>query len=187
MDKQIKPWKTLSSSKALDEKWFPIRKDKVQLPSGRIVDDYFVWESPPIVVVVPVTPEGNFVLVQQYRHARKLISLQPPAGIVEPGETLEAAAKRELMEEAGYESDPVVRLGTTAPFASKMCEAEYIFLAPNARQVAQPRQDDQEETKVVVMTANEIVDELTNGQEQMNIFYSSFFLALSHLKRLTVN
>mgnify|MGYP003781671167 CR=1 FL=1 len=81
---QIYPWKTLSSTMALNEKWFPVRKDVVQLPSGKIVNDFFVWESPHIVVAVPLTKNGEFVLVQQYRHGINSTDYQFPAGAKTP-------------------------------------------------------------------------------------------------------
>lgn len=107
----------------------PVRKDTVQLPSGKIVDDYFVWESPHIVEVVPVTPNGKCVLVRQDRHGIGKLTHQFPAGAVDEGESLETAACRELEEETGYLGNQLIHLGTTAPYPTKMTGVVDIFLS----------------------------------------------------------
>lgn len=182
---QVKPWKTLSSSKALDEKWFQVRKDVVELPSGKIVDDYFVWEAPHIVTVVAVTPEDKFVLVRQYRHAVGEIFHQFPAGAVDEGESLEEAAMRELKEESGYTTDkPLVHLGTCAPYATKLTGLEDFYLALNAVQDGPPHYDEQEESQVVLMNEQEVWQLLESKQTHMMTLTTGFLFALHYLKGL---
>jgi len=156
MPYQVKPWKLISSVPALEEKWFPVRKDTVELPSGRIVEDYFVWEAPHIVKVIPITKDGKFVVCRQYRHALAKILTQFPAGAVDKGEALEQGARRELQEETGYTCNELVHLGSFAPYATKMTGITDIFLAQNATPNGEPQYDDQEETEVCLMTAAEI-------------------------------
>lgn len=182
---KVRPWKLLSSQTALDEKWFPVRKDTVQLPSGKIIDDYFVWESPPIVAVVPVTSEGKFVLVRQYRHAMNSIRHQFPAGAVDKNETAEQAALRELKEESGYTTtNPIVWLGTFAPYATKVTGTEEVFLALDATFVEAPLYDEQEESEVVLMTEQEIWDLLESDETHMMTLAAGFLMALRYLKKL---
>lgn len=146
----VRPWETIASSRALEEKWFPVRKDVVRLPSGKIVDDYFVWESPRIVTVIPVTPEGKFVLVRQYRHAIGKLLHQFPAGAVDKGEELVAAAKRELEEETGYVCRELVHLATLAPYATKMTGTEDVYIGLDATPSGKQHYDEQEESESVV-------------------------------------
>lgn len=182
---QVRPWKLLSSSKALDEKWFPVRKDVVELPSGKVIDDYFVWDSPPIVTVIAVTTDDKFVLVRQYRHALGEIKHQFPAGAVDPGESLKDAALRELKEEAGYVTDkPLIHLGTCAPYATKITGVEDFYLALDATQESEPHYDEQEESEVVLMTEAEIWRLLEEKQTHMMTLTSGFLLAVHHLKHL---
>lgn len=179
---EIKPWKTLSSSVALNEKWFPVRKDVVQLPSGKIVDDYFVWESPHIAKVVPVTPDGQFVLVRQYRHALGKITHQFPAGAVDEGESLGSAARRELEEETGYISDKLIHLGAGAPYATKITGTVDIFLASDATPTGKKHYDEQEESEVVFKTPDELLALLDRDELQQMDLFAATFLALRHLK-----
>lgn len=182
-DDTVQPWKIVSSSKALDEKWFPVRKDVVQLPSGKIVDDYFVWESPHIAMVVPITPDGEFVLVQQYRHAVGKILHQFPAGAVDEGESLEAAARRELEEETGYTASQLVHLGTGAPYSTKLTGVMEVFLALDATPNGRKHYDVQEESNVVIVTKDELLDLLGSGQLQQTDFFAATFLALRYLDK----
>ncbi len=178
----VRPWKTISSSLALDEKWFRVRKDVVQLPSGKIVDDYFVWESPHIVKVIPVTPDGKFVVVRQYRHAVGKITHQFPAGAVDKGETLEQGARRELEEETGYTAAEIIHLGTGAPYATKITGLMDVYLAPNAALNGHRHYDEQEETEVVTMTADELLNLFNAPDLQQMDFFAATFLALRYLK-----
>ena len=184
MSNSISPWKLVSSTPALEEKWFPVRKDVVQLPSGKIIDDYFVWEAPHIVEIVAVNKDGRYVMVRQYRHALSSIMLQFPAGAVDTGETLEQAARRELEEETGYICGKLIHLGTVAPYATKMTGLADIFLAFDAVPDGQATEDEQEESEVCLMTADQIWQELESAKKpHMTGLLAAFLLAERYLQR----
>ncbi|HEV2402968.1 MAG TPA: NUDIX hydrolase [Candidatus Saccharimonadales bacterium] len=183
-NKPVLPWKTLSSSMALSEKWFRVRKDVVQLPSGKIVDDYFVWEAPHIVLAIPVTAEGKFVLVKQYRHGIGEIMYQFPAGAVDNGESLAQAARREMEEEAGFVSEKLIHLGTNAPYASKVTSVEDMFLAPDATDRGHRNYDEQEESEVVLLSKDALLELIDSKKIQMaGTLLAATFLALRYLEK----
>ena len=95
-------WKTLSSEYLIKRPWLTARRDKVQLPDGRILDEYYVLEYPTWVNVIAITKEGDMVLVRQYRHALGRTNFELVAGVLEKGEDPLVAAQRELLEETGY-------------------------------------------------------------------------------------
>ena len=76
-------------------------RETLQMPDGYQCDWYYV-DTPPSVMIVPLTADGNLVFVRQYRHNLKAHVLEFPAGTVNDGEEPEAAAQRELEEETGY-------------------------------------------------------------------------------------
>lgn len=76
----------------------------LRMPDGQEIDWYFT-DTAPSVVVVPITADGNVVMVKQYRHNLRRDTIELPAGLVNPGEDIEAAAERELVEETGYSID----------------------------------------------------------------------------------
>lgn len=77
-------------------------RETLVMPGGEKLDWYYV-DTPASVMVVPVLPGGQFVMVNQYRHNLKRYTLEFPAGEVAAGETAHEAARRELAEETGFE------------------------------------------------------------------------------------
>jgi ADP-ribose pyrophosphatase len=177
----VKPWKTLSTSVALDEKWFPVRKDVVRLPNGKVVEDYFVWKSPDIAFVAPFTSDGKFIICEQYRQAIDKVMLQFPAGGIDKGETPEQAALREMEEEAGYKSSEIKLLATVAPYPTKVECLNYLFLATNACLEGFKHEDEMEESRVIEMMPAELRAHLHDGSIQVAGSVSLALLALEEL------
>src|SRR5439155_17609791 len=96
------PWKTLSSREVYRNPWIRVREDLAEMPNGRTTI-YGVCELGQCVGVLPFVDDDHVVMVRQYRYVfGENQRWELPTGGVHPGESLEAAAQRELMEEAGY-------------------------------------------------------------------------------------
>jgi ADP-ribose pyrophosphatase len=98
------------------------------------------WKSPhysiqtrDYVSVFACTDRGAFPLVRQYRPAVERVTLELPSGHVEPGETPEQAARKELFEETGYESREFLFLGELAPDTGRLGNGMWCFFAPGVR------------------------------------------------------
>jgi len=177
----VRPWRTLSSCTAFGEKWLTVRRDTVELPSGRVMDDFFVWQCPHIVTVVPYTVDGRFVLIRQYRHALGIIDLQFPAGAAEPGEPADLAAARELAEETGYAGGQLNRIYQAAPNAHKITDLEDIFLAVGVTPSSVRVLDDSEPIEVVLATPEELRHLVTHNRIHGATAALAALLALQHL------
>jgi ADP-ribose pyrophosphatase len=178
----MKKWKILSSDMALDERWFKVRRDKVKLPSGRIVDDYFVWESPNIATVVPYTTDGKFVLCKQYRHGIQEVVLQFPSGFIDKDETPMDAADRELMEETGYCCRSMKSLSIVSIFSTKSTGMSHLFLAEGAIPLEQPAIDDTEETEIVLKSPQELRELIKANGIRVADSLAAGLLALAELE-----
>ncbi len=99
-------WKVLSSRVVIHTPHLHLRSDRIELPDGSIVDDYFVQESRGYSVIFPITSDGQIVLVRQYKHGLGEVILELPAGGIDPGESPADCAVRELAEETGYLGAP---------------------------------------------------------------------------------
>src|SRR5271156_4089363 len=78
--KALQPWKSLGRQVLLAvPPWFEVIREQVELPSGRIVDDFYRIVLPDFALIVPVTPEGKIVMVRGYKHGVGRINLSPPA------------------------------------------------------------------------------------------------------------
>ena len=81
-------------------------EESIELPDGRRIPDYYVFEYPDWVNVIAITKEGKFVFIDQYRHGLGETDYEIPAGVAEPDDaSMLAAAQRELAEETGYGGD----------------------------------------------------------------------------------
>jgi len=98
----MKPWKLLDSEFLVDAPWLKVAKETCELPSGKVIDDFYTLWQPDWVLILARTKEGKWVMTEQYRHGTGKIALEFPAGIIDKGETPEEAAVRELQEECGY-------------------------------------------------------------------------------------
>ena len=98
---RAKKAKVLSSTTIYEGPVFGIRRDEVIEPSG-VRTTREVITHPGSVVVLPVLSDGRILLIQQYRHATRQYLWELVAGRIDAGETPQAAAARELIEETGY-------------------------------------------------------------------------------------
>ncbi len=80
----LKKWKTLKSKMVLDNPWCQVRQDEIELPNGKIIDDYFVSIKPDVAMVLPITSNREIIFVRQYRHAVGEFFLELPAGNFDP-------------------------------------------------------------------------------------------------------
>ena len=108
----MQQWKTLSRHVVLEHsKYLTVENHEVELPDGRVIPDWPWIITPDFVNVLAVTDEGKFVCFRQTKYAVDGTSLAPVGGYMEPGEDPLAAAKRELLEEAGCEASDWTDLG----------------------------------------------------------------------------
>jgi len=104
---------------------FSVEVEQRRFPNGR-QHDVAIVRHPPSVVLIPFEDDGRVVLIKQYRPALDRELWEFPAGSVDPGESADAAAKRECEEEIGRAPDQVQRLGAWYPTPG-YCDEELIF------------------------------------------------------------
>ncbi len=156
-------WKTLSSEYLIKRPWLTARRDKVQLPDGRILDEYYVLEYPTWVNVIAITKEGDMVLVRQYRHALGRTNFELVAGVLEKGEDPLVAAQRELLEETGYSGGEWKELMQLSANSSTMTNLTHCFLAEGVEKTALQNLDASEDLEVYVFSQEEVKQKLQQG------------------------
>jgi ADP-ribose pyrophosphatase len=115
----------LERSTVFAGKVFSVDRDRVRMPNGREISVDVVRHTAS-VVIVPIPQPGHVILIRQFRYAIQRALWELPAGSVDPGETPEAAARRECHEEIGLVPDTIVRLGAFHPTPG-YCDEEMIF------------------------------------------------------------
>lgn len=151
------PWRTLETSYVSRKEWFTIRLDRMQLPNGAEIAEYWVAEYRPWVNVVAVTEDDRVVLIRQYRHGLGTVHFEIPAGTTDAGEDdLQAAAQRELAEETGYGGGRWTLLTTLSANPALQNNLTYTFLAEGARPLAAARPEQSEDLRVHLIPVTEL-------------------------------
>jgi ADP-ribose pyrophosphatase YjhB (NUDIX family) len=109
--------------------WFQI----LEVPARDQGPPHFSIQSPDFAAIVAVTQAGQLLLVRQFRVAVNATTLELPSGHVERGETPAEAARKELLEETGYEADTFSLLACLSPSSARFTNRMWCFFATNAR------------------------------------------------------
>lgn len=173
-------WETTDSRVAYDCPGFEIVQEDVVLPDGTETDfDYLVDD--PAVVILPFTPEGDVVLVEEWRQAVKHVNRGLPAGGVEDEDTdYRAAARRELEEETGYTADALEPLDAFEP-ANGISNAEHhYFVAAGCTPDADQELDFNESIRPTTVAYDDLLDavgenEITDGRTALGVCYFELF------------
>lgn len=175
----IKKWKIIASKLVLNNFWCRVKQDKVELPNGKIIDDYFVNIRPDIALVLPITRNQEIVFVRQYRHGVASILLELPAGTFDPAkeDSLNTAA-RELEEETGYVAEKLVKLGTLYDNPVKDSNKIHLFKAENVTPNGKQQLDVTEEVEVVVIPIAEVKEKIKQGEINVAGTVAAIFLGL---------
>ncbi|MGH7931994.1 MAG: NUDIX hydrolase [Candidatus Binataceae bacterium] len=159
-------WKTLESECVYHTPIFDLRRRHAGHPR-RGERDFFVLDAPAWVNIIPLTPRREVVMVRQYRHGVDGFTLEIPGGMMDPGDRSPmTAARREMVEECGYDSELVVALGKVHPNPAIQPNFCYSFFARDVRKIAEPNNDTSgsEETEVVTVPLARIKQLIASGR-----------------------
>ena len=174
-------WKTLSRQTILDKgKYLRVESHTIELPDGRVIEDWPWVITPDFANVLAVTPEGKYLVFRQTKYSLDGPSLAPIGGYIEAEEDPLAAAKRELLEETGYTAENWTALGSFPVDGNRGAGVAHYFLATEAEEVAAIDADDLEEQELLLLSRGEVERALLAGEFKLLPWMGIVALALQH-------
>ena len=183
--KKLRVWETLSKKTILQpNKFLTVESHTIKLPDGQVISDWPWLIIPSAAIVLARTEAGKFLCFRQTKYAVEGTTLAPVGGMLEPLETPLDAAKRELLEEMGYESSKWVNLGGYILDPNRGVATMHLFLALDAKQVAEPDSDDLEDQETLLLTHSELEQALQAGEFKILAWSAVVALSLNYLNAL---
>jgi len=172
----LEPWEVVQSTWILRSSFMDIRRDRCRKPDGARSRDYLALDLKDFSVVVALTPSREVLLCREYKHGARGLMYTLPAGFIEPGESPEQGARRELLEETGHGAPAFTPLGSFLLVPDLAAARGHVFLARDARAEAAPHPDENEEIEVETFPLDRAADYLQDASSLL-----AFHLARPHL------
>jgi len=175
-------WRVLDRSMAFDAgPRLSVWRERVSLPDGREIDDYFQVALPDFVVLVALTADDRAVMLKGYKHGAKRSCLTFPGGLLEPGENPEDAARRELLEETGFDCREIASLGSFIVNGNQHCATAHIFYGTGAHLVSTPTETDLEGASRLLLPFDQLT--MYVGFDDFNLMPHATALGLAVMHR----
>jgi 8-oxo-dGTP pyrophosphatase MutT (NUDIX family) len=156
-------WRELAREPVADCKVFSVERSLAASPRDGTQHTFYRIRSPSWAQIVPVTRDGEVVLVRQFRHGAGRVTLEIPAGLVDEGEEPLRAALRECLEETGYRARNAVSLGVVNPNPTLFSNKLYAYLATDVEPAGAIQNTGTEQTEVVLVPASRLPELMLRG------------------------
>lgn len=145
--------------------WWDYKHDKYLLPSGK-QGDYYYGETrgSGCALIIPILDDGRLLLTVQNRYLRDKRSVEFPCGGLEKGEAPSEAAVRELIEETGYETSDLIKIGSFDGLNGLFKDTTHIFIAKELTKKSEPQSDGTEAIEILIRRPDEFEDMIRRGE-----------------------
>lgn len=182
-------WEEVHTEHIVEDEWIDFRKTAWRFPDGRVIEPFYSYSRKNYVVVVATDPDGNYICVRQFRQGIRKITTELPAGAIEHKDNQKcednnvsetdalAAAKRELLEETGYESDEWRHLITIPANATIADNYAFIYEARNCRKVSGQSLDENEFIRIEKYAGKEIEQMIDAGDFEQAVHIVAWMMS----------
>ena len=190
-DRDDLAWEEIRTEHIVQNEWIDLRRSAYRFPDGTVFEPFYSYSRRHYVVIVASDTKENYICVRQFRQGIKAVTTEFPAGGLERSDGKEyragndadssedvlAAAKRELLEETGYESDEWTHLLTIPSNATIADNYAFVYMARNCRKVTEQNLDNTEFLTVETHTVDEIENLIHTGNFQQSVHVMAWLLA----------
>ena len=175
------PWIRTRRRTILADQWICLHADECQLPTGALIEPYYVLEEKEWVHVIALNQNDEILLIRQYRYAANIFATELPGGFVDSGETPLDAAKRELAEETGHTSLDWTPLPALFVNPARQTNRVHTFIARNVRHTQNAAPEPSESIiSIEFAAAAEVLNRIRSAEFSQALHVASFYLALQH-------
>ena len=172
----IRDWPVISREQVGDFRLFSLTKKKVRSPRTGEIREVQALQFPDWVLILALTPQEEVVMVRQYRHGTEQVCLELPGGLVDPGDDSPAlSARRELLEETGYQANEITLVGECCPQPAIMTNKCLFYLAQNVVRVQTQNLDAGEDIEILEIPLKEIPAKIREAEIDHGMVLLAFF------------
>jgi ADP-ribose pyrophosphatase len=161
---ELRAWLELEREQIADCRIFTVERSSARSPVDSAPHAFHRIRCVDWVQILPITADGNAVLVRQYRHGPQRMTLEMPGGLIEPGEDPAAAALRECLEETGYRGQQALSLGVVSPNPALFTNRLHGFYATGVELESAVQNTSTELTEVVLVRVADLEELLLSGE-----------------------
>ena len=133
-------WQRLDRRTVYSSWWVELHVDRMRLNDGKIIDHEVVVSPREATGVVAIDPECGVLMIYRHRFIPDTWGWELPAGVIDPGESAEAAAARECEEETGHRPGPLTHLTSWCPTSGFSDQRFHVYLATSAEEIGPPEE-----------------------------------------------
>ncbi len=190
-------WEEISCEHIIQNEWIDFRQSAYRFPDGTVYEPYYSYSRRDYAVIVATDTKGDYICVRQFRQGIRKVTTEFPAGGIERSDGKEysrggrsgmsedalSAAKRELAEETGYESDEWKHLLTVPSNATIADNYAFIYMARNCRKVRDQSLDETEFLQVTTIPESALKELISCGEFPQSVHILAWFLANEATKK----
>lgn len=181
IDTRPRPWQVLHETVEFETPYIRARRQVCRTARGTLVDPYHVFDMPDWAAVLPITPEGEAVLVRNYRHGARRIMTELPGGIIDKADAdPAAAARRELLEETGHGAGALIALPPSHPYPGRFRQMAYPFIAVDVRPVQAQALEADEDLEVFQLPLREAFHMFADGRTEVAAIHTGIMFTARH-------
>lgn len=177
----MKPWQRVEPTKVTKVGWRTITTKTFLMPNGEETTfDMLHRDGEEFAAIIAITGDKKVVIARQYRPGPEMVMDELPGGFVDPGETPEVSAKRELLEETGYCAEDVRYLGSIHK-DTYMNATWHVLIATDCKKVAEPELGYTEHIEIDLISIDQLI---INAKTDKMTDHAAILLAYDELMKI---